>query len=163
MRKKPLPRYRVENLTRKDLEKGALAATHRDYRGSGTLVLWKGGLEPIENLPDEELLSRYVYGERKSLQARARAQDLKLYEQNPDDPSSSILFADAEILFKTRSGWTLGYMQPAGFDEAELAKVSRYAQLVAAMHPHESAEDVVAVLQSPLSYNEDGAIIQVKA
>jgi hypothetical protein len=176
MRKKPLPRYRVENLTRKDLERGALAATHRDYRGSGTLVLWKGDLEPIENLPDEELLARYVQGERRSLQSRARAQDLDLYELNPDDPSSSILFADSEILFRTRSGWNLGYIQPAGLDEVELAKVGRYAQVVAFLNRQAPAEEVVAVLRKPSSYaewkriekqkrivrDEDGAIVEIE-
>lgn len=176
MRKKPLPRYRIENLTRRDLEKGALAATHRDYRGSGDLVMWKGGLASITELPDEELHSRYVMGERRSLQSRARAQDLSLYELNPDDPSSSILFADSEILFRTRAGWTLGYVQPAGFSETELAKVGRYAQVVAFLHQNDPAEDVVATLRDPSSYSEwksiergnrivrdeDGAIVEIK-
>ncbi len=176
MRKKPLPRYRTQNLTRKDLVKGALAATHPDFRGSGGLVLWQNGLVPIESLPDEELLSRYLAGERKSLQKRARAQDLGLYETNPDDPSSSILFADAEILFRTRAGWQLGYVQPANFEEHELWKVSRYAQLVAFVHRQDSAEEVVGVLRNPLSYRtweklekakrivrgDDGQIVDLK-
>lgn len=176
MRKKPLSRYRIENLTRKDLEKGALAATHRDSRGSGNLVMWKGGLAPITDLPDEELLHRYVMGERRSLQSRARAQDLSLYDLNPDDPSSSILFADSEILFRTRAGWFVGYIQPAGFDEQETMKAERYAQVVAFLHQQSSAEEIVSVLRQPSSYSEwktlekqnrivrdeDGAIVEVK-
>ena len=153
MRKKPLPRYRIENLTRRDLERLALAAIHRDSHGSGNLVMWQG-LAPITDLPDEELLHHYVMGERRSLQARARAQDLDLYELNPDDPSSSILFADSEILFRTRAGWILGYIQPAGFNVNELAKVSRYAQVVAFLHRQSSAEEIVSVLQQPSSYSE---------
>lgn len=176
MRKKPLPRYRIENLTRRDLERGALLATHRDARGSGNLVMWKGGLASITELPDEELLSRYVMGERLSLQSRARAQDLDLYEQNPDDPSSSILFADSEILFRTRAGWTLSYIQPANFNEQEIWKVSRYVQVVAFLHQNDPAEDVVATLRDPSSYSEwksiergnrivrdeDGTIVEIK-
>ena len=176
MRKKPLPRYRIENLTRRDLERLALAAIHRDSHGRGNLVMWQGGLAPITDLPDEELLHHYVMGERRSLQARARAQDLNLYELNPDDPSSSILFADSEILFRTRAGWTLGYIQSAGFDEQELMKVGRYAQVAAALYPRAAAEEIVSVLQMPSSYSEwkklekqnrivrdeSGAIVEIK-
>lgn len=176
MRKLPLPRYRISNLTRRDLERGALDATHPDFRGSGYLVMWQGGLVPISELPGAELLARYVQGERKTLQHRARAQDLKLYEQNPDDPSSSILFADAEILFRTRSGWNLAYPQPANFDEIELRKACKFAQVVAAMHQHDTSDEVVAVLRNPLSYrlwkkmeqaeqivrDDDGAIVEIR-
>lgn len=175
MRKKPLSRYRLQNLTRRQLEKEALAATHPDFRGSGNLVTWRGGLSSISDLPEDELISRYVDGQRISLQNRARAQDLGLYELNPDDPSSSILFADSEILFRTRSGWNVGYPQPAHFDENELRKACRFAQVVAAMHRNDPAAEVVAVLQNPLSYrvwkklekegrvvrDEDGAIVEI--
>lgn len=178
-RKKPLARYRLENLTRKDLLDGAWRGTHTDYRssmGGERLVQWQRGLAPIESLPDDELVARYLAGERRVLQRRARAQDLNLFEVNPDDPSSSILWADAEILFRTIAGWALGYVQPANFDEVELHKAAKYAQVVAAMHRSEPADDVVAVLRNPLSYttwkklekagrvirNEDGEIIDVR-
>ncbi len=175
MRKKPLARYRLQNLTRRDLERGALAATHPDFRGSNETVIWQGGLVPISDLPDEELISRYMAGERVTLQNRSRAQDLGLYELNPDDPSSSILFADSEILFRTRSGWTIAYPQPANFDEDELRKACWYAQVVAAMHRNDPAAEVVSVLRNPLSYrvwkrlekegrvvrDENGAVVEV--
>lgn len=179
MRKKPLARYRLENLTRKELLDGAWRGTHSDFKSTVNghrAVLWKGGSYPIEDLPDDELLERYLSAVRRDLQRRARAQDLNLFEVNPDDPSGSILWADTEILFRTAAGWNLGYVQPAYFDDVELHKAAMYAQVVAALHRRDSADDVVSVLRSPLTYtvwkklekagrvirNEDGEVIDVK-
>jgi hypothetical protein len=178
MRKKPLARYHLENLTRKELLARAWDGTHADYKSvidGREMVMWNGGLAPLESLPDDELLSRYLHDVQRTMQRRARAQDLKLFEVNPDDPSASILWADAEILFRTASGWVLGYVQPANFDQVELNKAAMYAQVVAAMHRRDSADDVVAVLRSPLTYttwkkleqqgrvirNEDGEVVDV--
>lgn len=158
MRKIPLARYRVGQVPRSEMEKTYLRHIHPDYRSSGDMVLTgtlPGGtqLVSVTQLPDNEIVGGYVSALRETLQQRARAQDLSLYEQNPDDPDGSILFADAEILFRTQSGWTLDYVQPGNFDTDELTKASKFAQVVAAMHPRESAEDIVAVLHSPLSYS----------
>lgn len=179
MRKKPLPRYRLESLTRKELLDGAWRGTHADFKSTidgERMVMWQQGLAPIESLPDDELLNRYLYDLRKTLQHRARAQDLNLFEVNPDDPSASILWADAEILFRTRDGWSLGYVQPGNFDETELHKAAKFAQVVAAMHRNDSADEVVTVLRSPLSYsvwkklektgrivrNQNGEVVDIK-
>ena len=153
-RKTPLPRYRAQNLSRKEIVEGAWKGTHPDFRGSNHTVMWQNGLVPVSALPDDELISRYVSYERKSLQARARAQDLSLYEQNPDDPGSSILFADSEILFRTRGGWNVAYMQPANFDEQQAHKASKYAQVVAALNPDAPSDRLVEILRSPESYSE---------
>jgi len=108
----------------------------------------------VSDLPDEELVARYISGERKSLQARARAQDLDLYDLNPDDPQSSILFADSEILFRTRAGWNIAYMQPANFDEVQAHKASKYAQVIAALNPDAPSDVLLTLLRSPKAYAE---------
>jgi hypothetical protein len=157
MRKIPLRRYRTDSIPRREMENAVLMDAHRDYRGSNRTILTgalSGGtqLVSISDLPDAELERLYVLSLRKTLQRCARAQDLSLYELNPDDPAGSVLFADTEILFRTRSGWTLGYVQPSNFDEHEIMKASKYAQVVAAMHKDVPSSELVAVLQNPLTY-----------
>lgn len=152
-----LPRYRLQNLTRRELEDEAWQGTHPDFRtvmkGVRT-VMWQGGLEKLSKLPVEELQDRALSSLGKSLQKRARAQDLSLYEQNPAAPEASILFAGVEILFKTRTGWTLAYIQPSHFNEVELLKARKYAQVVAHLYANESAEFVVKKLREASSYSD---------
>ena len=168
-RKKPLPRYQTQNISRRNLEKGAWRGTHPDFRstlGRVPHVMWQGGLAPLAELPEEELLERYLYGERKSLQSRARAQDLDLYEQNPDDPEGSILFADAEVLAKIRGVWELMPYQPSHFDAREREMSMKYAQVVAALFPKADSDFIVAKLRDPSSYadwkklEKSGAVVR---
>jgi hypothetical protein len=156
-RKTPLSRYRAEQVSRKELLEGAWRGTHPDYRSvikGVRTVMYRGGLEPLADLPAEELRERYVRAERKHLQETARASDLGLYELNPDEPERSILFADSEILFKAHGRWNLGYVQPANFNEHALLKASKYAQVVAALHPEAASEDLLSMLRDPKSYGE---------
>lgn len=155
-RKTPLPRYRTSHLSRKDLEEGAWRGTSPDYRTTikgVPYVFYEGTtLHPLSELPDAELLDRYLRAERRSLQSRARAQDLGLFELNPDDPESSILWADDEVLSRMRSGWELMYVQPSHHDEHELLLARMYAQVVAALHPHSTSRELVTELRDLTNY-----------
>jgi hypothetical protein len=151
-----LPRYGLQHYTRKNLEDAAWQGTHRDFRSDdGTrVVMYRGGLCSLSDLPEEELMDRAASGLHKVLQERARAQDLGLFELNPDRPEDSILWADCEILFRTRAGWCLGYVQPANFDHVELEKASKYAQVVAHLYPQASSRELLALLREGTSYTD---------
>jgi hypothetical protein len=157
MRKIPLDRYDLRHLTRAKLERGAWLGTPSDYRSTiegVPHVMYDRGLAAVSDLPEEELLSRYVSNSRRVLQRQARAGDLGLFELNPDDPEKSILFADSEVLAKMRGRWELMYVQPANFDEAELTKASKYAQVVAALYPDLDSESLLAIIRQPSSHTD---------
>lgn len=156
-RKTHLSRYRPQDLTRTRLENEAWLGTPTDYRSTidhVRHVMFDNGLVPVSSLPEEELLARYFRQARKILQHNARARDLDLYELNPDDPESSILFADTEILAKMGGRWTLMYVQSANFDEHELLRARMYAQVVAHLYPTESSQSLLKTIGQPSSYDD---------
>jgi hypothetical protein len=161
-RSTPLPRYRLGQLTRDQLLKGAWSGTPKDYRstidghkyvlhneeGSGTALV------PISDLPEAELVDRYLFGVRRELQRRAKASDLDLFELNPEDTERSILWADEEVLSHPRGRWELEYVQPSHFDLEELLRARKFAQVVAALYPEASSRELLALLRDPDTYRE---------
>jgi len=156
-RKTPLKRYQLEKVSRANLLKGAWLGTPADFRinlNGVKRVLWQHGLAPLTTLPHEELVRRYHRYARQKLQAGAKGSDLHLFEQNPDDPENEILFADEVILFTTRLGWCIGYIQPANFNEKEVLEARKYAQVVAILNPKAPASDLVRLLNSTSTYKD---------
>lgn len=137
-----------------------------NYKGTHKTILYEGRLTKVADLPDDDLREMYRLALRKKLERKATADNLDLYELNPDDPENSILFADAEALFRLNSRWEPTYIQPSYFDVDELLKALQYTQVLAALMPTSTSHELLAEIRDPSNYKdwsrleEEGAVVR---
>jgi hypothetical protein len=166
IRKIPLPRYRVDQTPRQTMVDVVWRDTSPDYKGSNKTIMYEGRLTKVSDLPDDELMEMYVLALRKKLERKATADNLDLYELNPDDPENSILFADSEALFRMNSRWEPTYIQPSYYDVDELLKALQYTQVLAAIMPEATSHELLAEIRDRSNYVDwsrletEGAIVR---